>query len=221
MEDFTLTTVLPHEAGPKRADAIANRQLILKTAERLFDEFGIDAVTMSEVARAAGVGKGTLYRAFANKGELCIALMDEDLRSFQNEILAQFNEQHSATALDKLALFLEQTVRFFDRHVALMLAAQSFGMQLQARPEIGQTMIHGWFHQTVTLLVRQAQQEGMVSAESDPAYLADVILAPLNPTLFRHQRIAVGLTLETISDNLIEFVMNGIRVRDSSVSVVI
>lgn len=197
-------------APRKRADAVANRQRLLKSAETLFAQNEIADVSMSEIAKAAGVGKGTLYRCFSNKGQLCIALMDDELRDFQNAVFAQFQARHGARGLDHLAYFLDAVVRFFDRHTQLMLEAEQFGVRLQTRSEINQNSIHGWFHQTVTLLVQQAQREGDVSADSDPAYLADLILAPLNPILFHHQRQRVGLSLDDMSKNLCRFVLHGI-----------
>ena len=194
----------------KRADAVANRKLILETAQRLFHEHGIENVTMSQIAQAAQVGKGTLYRAVANKGELCFALMDTDLRVFQDQTFAMLNGMKTAPALVQLEQFLDSLTRFFDVHSLLMLEAQTHGLSLSMRGEINQTSLHGWFHQTVMQLVMRAQGEGAVSAESDPAYLADLILAPLNPTLFRHQRHVVGLSLDTISQGLCSFVLNGI-----------
>lgn len=206
-------TVLAINPQPtrRRADAVANRQRLLDSAEKLFAINDIADVSMGDIAKAAGVGKGTLYRSFANKGELCIALMDGDLRAFQNSVFAEFQARHGQNGLEQLAYFLDAVVRFFDRHSVLMLEAQQFGVRLQTRSEINQTSIHGWFHQTVTLLVRRAQGEGLVSAESDPAYLADLILAPLNPVLFRHQRQVIGLSLDDMSRNLCDFVLHGIK----------
>ncbi len=195
----------------RRADAIANRQRILVAAETLFANNDIADVSMGDIAKEAAVGKGTLYRSFANKGELCIALMDEELRDFQNGVFAQFQQRHEDNGLEHLTYFLDAVVRFFDRHTQLMLEAQQFGVRLQTRGDLGQTTIHGWFHQTVTLLVQRAQREGLVSADSDPAYLADLILAPLNPVLFRHQRQVVGLALDDMSRNLCAFVLHGIE----------
>jgi AcrR family transcriptional regulator len=46
------------------------RQTIMRAAEALFSRRRFHEITMDEVAREAGVGKGTIYRYFANKEEL-------------------------------------------------------------------------------------------------------------------------------------------------------
>jgi len=58
---------------PLRADAERNRQRILAAAGQVFTERGLDA-TLDEVARAAGVGVGTVYRRFPDKEALVAAL---------------------------------------------------------------------------------------------------------------------------------------------------
>lgn len=61
-----------HDTGgerPLRRDAERNRQRILAAAADLFTERGLDA-TLDEVARAAGVGIGTVYRRFPDKESL-------------------------------------------------------------------------------------------------------------------------------------------------------
>lgn len=54
---------------PLRRDAERNRQRILAAAADLFTERGLDA-TLDDVARAAGVGIGTVYRRFPDKETL-------------------------------------------------------------------------------------------------------------------------------------------------------
>ena len=53
-----------------RADAQRNRDKIIATARELIREKGLDATSMDEIAKRAGVGAGTLYRHFATKEEL-------------------------------------------------------------------------------------------------------------------------------------------------------
>ena len=51
----------------ERRDARENRRLLLEVAKRLSADQGIAATTMKQIASSAGVGKGTLYRHFADK----------------------------------------------------------------------------------------------------------------------------------------------------------
>jgi AcrR family transcriptional regulator len=69
-------TVASRKPRALRRDAVVNRERLLAAARKLFAEQGFD-VTLDDIARHAGVGVGTAYRRFANKGELLDALFAE------------------------------------------------------------------------------------------------------------------------------------------------
>jgi AcrR family transcriptional regulator len=82
------TTVTPRAT---RADAVRNRAAVIDGARKVMGKKGLDA-GMDEIARAAGVGVGTVYRHFPNKGDLITALADhrfEALARFANDALAE------------------------------------------------------------------------------------------------------------------------------------
>ena len=71
----------------ERADAARNRARILCSAARLFDERGIECVSMDDIADAAGVGKGTVFRRFGSRSSLAQAVLSERERAFQEHIV--------------------------------------------------------------------------------------------------------------------------------------
>src|SRR2546427_1698485 len=71
----------------ERADAARNRERILCTARRLFEERGASCVSMDEVAEAAGVGKGTLFRRFGSRAALARAVLSEQERTLQEDFI--------------------------------------------------------------------------------------------------------------------------------------
>ena len=62
-----------------RSDGQRNRALILEAANRILSEKGV-AASLDEIAQAAGVGNGTLYRHFSNRAALVEAVCREDTR---------------------------------------------------------------------------------------------------------------------------------------------
>jgi AcrR family transcriptional regulator len=59
---------------PQRADATRNRELLLAAAEAEFAEKGLEA-SVADIARRAGVAKGTIFRHFATKEDLIAAIV--------------------------------------------------------------------------------------------------------------------------------------------------
>lgn len=151
-----------------RSDAIKNRALLLETAKRLFAEQNVADVTMSAVADAAGVGKGTLYRHFENKLELSMALLDEDQRDLQDRTLRRMRE--TGGTLDTLKWFIAEVILFTERNSALLCAGTGDNGPVGSLAHPA----HWWWRTTIRGLVAQ------INPSCDADYIADAIFVLLD-----------------------------------------
>lgn len=88
--------------APLRADARRNREQIIEAARALFLRIGPD-VPMEDIARAAGVGIGTLYRRFPDRDELVKAVsLDNFTRLVELARRAERDEPDPVVALTGL-----------------------------------------------------------------------------------------------------------------------
>lgn len=80
------------EPNPVSTQAIpgdsAKRRQIVEGARRIFLERGFDAASMNDIARAAGVSKGTLYVYFENKEQLFGAIVEGECASHAENVFA-------------------------------------------------------------------------------------------------------------------------------------
>ncbi len=81
----------------KKDIALATKALILSK--------GISNITISQIAKAAGIGKGTVYEYFKNKDEIVFELV---------EILMQEHNKQKEAQLNKLISTREKVKKFFD-----------------------------------------------------------------------------------------------------------
>jgi AcrR family transcriptional regulator len=160
----------------ERADAARNRVRVLAAAERLFAERGATSVSMEDVARAAGVGKGTLYRRYPDRAALAVALLDEHERRLQQRLLDGAPPLGpGAPPGERLAAFYDAMVDLLDRHLDLALAAET-------GPARFRTGAYGFWRAHVRVLLREAEV-------ADPGdVLAEALLAPLAGELYQHLR---------------------------------
>ncbi|MGW9597713.1 TetR/AcrR family transcriptional regulator [Streptomyces chartreusis] len=181
MDEFPL---LPLADGPpphERADAARNRARVLAAAERLFADRDPGAVTMDDIARAAGIGRGTLYRRYPDRASIAWALLDRHERVLQEQVLRgppplgpSEPQQPQPSPADRLAAFYRASAEFLEAHGRLLLGTET-GI---ARYRTG---AYAFWRLHATHLARQA-------GIADPEPFADLLLAPLAPELFTHQR---------------------------------
>lgn len=77
----------------------AKRRQILEGARTVFLACGFDAASMNEIARAAGVSKGTLYVYFADKENLFEAIVEEERRGQAEQVFALDPSDHDVEAV--------------------------------------------------------------------------------------------------------------------------
>jgi AcrR family transcriptional regulator len=176
------------EAPQERGDAARNRTLLLEAARRLITERGADAVTTDEIAAAAGVGKGTLFRRFGSRAGLMIVLLDEDEKVQQRAFL--FGPPPlgpGAPPLERLLAYGRARLKFVKAHQALLSDANRDPQMRFNAP----ATLH---HRHVTVLLEDASTTGDLHAQ------ATALLALLDADYVHHQLTEGGHTLKTLGD---------------------
>ncbi|MCS6872864.1 MAG: TetR family transcriptional regulator [Anaerolineae bacterium] len=175
--------ILLQPARPSRADALRNRELLLETAQRLFAAHGVEAVSMSAIAEAADVGKGTLYRHFANKTDLCLALLDQQQRALQERTLERLRQNDDPEA--KLRWFLREVLTFVWQNLPLLLVGAP-------ESHLVRTAAHAWWRQTVRGLLAQ------LGVKKHLDYAADTLYVMLEAHTVYFQRQSRACTLDEL-----------------------
>ena len=178
----------PQGSPPERGDAARNRALLLEAARSLVAEHGADAVTMDDIAAAAGVGKGTLFRRFGSRAALMMVLLDEDERANQQAFL--FGPPPlgpDAPPIDRLVTFGRQRICFVHTHHALLSEANRDPQSRYNAPAMVQRT-------HVRVLMQAAHTTGDLDAQSD------ALLALLDPDYIEHQLNEGSHTLQTLGD---------------------
>ena len=171
---------------PERADAARNRARVLAAAERLFAARGARAVSMEDIAREAGVGKGTLYRRYPDRAALAVALLDEHERRLQERLLGGPPPLGpGAPPAQRLAAFYAAMVELLARHLDLALAAETGAARYR-------TGAYGFWRAHVHALVGEA------GVDDPDDVLAELLLAPLAVDLHQHLT-ARGAGLDTLT----------------------
>ncbi|HXS65926.1 MAG TPA: TetR/AcrR family transcriptional regulator [Streptosporangiaceae bacterium] len=87
--------------NPPRGDAEGRRTAILDAALRVFGQYGYRRASMEDIAREAGIGKGTIYLSFASKDEVFLALSQSLSQRMLDD--AEAARQQPDPIADKLA----------------------------------------------------------------------------------------------------------------------
>ncbi|HJP80059.1 MAG TPA: helix-turn-helix domain-containing protein [Pseudonocardiaceae bacterium] len=185
---------------PLRADARRNREQIIEAARELFIRFGTD-VPMEDIAKAAGVGVGTLYRRFPDRDELIKAVsLDNFVRLLEIARRIERDETDAAEALSKL---LHSSLEL---RLGMTLTAVSARTYESIQRSLELSSHRGEVLAIATRLLHRAQQDGTLRKDIE---IGDVVLAlVLVSRLIPPSDSDLG---EMVFQRLVAMMMDGLR----------
>ena len=183
----------------ERADAARNRKAILEAADNLFatsDSPG--EVSMDDIARAAGVGKGTLFRRFGHRDNLIRQVYAVRLAPLREQIESgppplgpdTPPRERVAAIIDAIAV-----VKLDNPHLMLALE-EGGGPTSGVYGSVDYVGVHGLLRDLV------ATELGVGRA----GWIAHVLLATVRADLLRHVTEGEGMSHSAIRSSLRDFV---------------
>ena len=178
----------------QRQTAARNEAAILDAARELVAGGGGDRIDVRQIAAAAGVGVGTIYRRFGDKAGVLAALVGEDERALQDALIhGDPPLGPGAPAPERLEAFLRALCRLTADHADVLAAGQATAPE--GRYAFGS--YEAWRLHAAVLIAQ-------IDPRLDAEWLADLVIAPLSPALYRRQRDQRGMTPGRIEANVVD-----------------
>ena len=160
---------MPADCRPLRTDAARNRRLLLIAAEDEFADKGADA-SVADIARRAGVAKGTVFRHFATKEKLIAAIVGGHIGALTDVARGLLGAADAGAALLE---FL--SVAAGERQQRDLTFLQSIG---EADPEV--IRLRDELYATIGGLVYRARESGAVRSDVTSTDIILLMCAPVH-----------------------------------------
>ncbi|MFC4376137.1 TetR/AcrR family transcriptional regulator [Nocardia halotolerans] len=167
---------------------IDTRARILEAAELLMRESGLARTTTKEIARAAGCSEPALYRHFASKEDLLVAVLQERLPAF-GSLISQFTVDPGDRSLhDCLVDIAVETTLFYEGSFAINVSLFSDPALLR-RHRAALSALGTGPHlplQDLAALLRAEQTRGRMNPDVDPDSTAAALMGACFQRAFLH-----------------------------------
>jgi AcrR family transcriptional regulator len=190
-------------------DEFDRRDQILEAANECFSQLGIQRTSVQDVARMAGVSRGTIYRYFDDRNILIDAAIEFGAQKFYREV---------AAAMARKTTLAEQVGAMAETHAEILLEHRTRNRLMSDDTELMRYMISDGdtsVRRMTTLLlpyVREAQERGEVGVGVDVTaaseWLARIIYS--FSTVNRAQTFDMTKP-ETVRRYVAKFAVNGLR----------
>ena len=166
------------------------RQRILRAAEKLFDERGIDRTTMAELISASELRASTMYQYFSNKDEIVWAILGEVME--ESAARAKKSVEGALSGLDQIsALFQYMADELTNNQARIRFMAQFDAMYARDWPVERLLTLEGQFHdrgfKAFCTLIRQGIADGSLRSDLDPNL---TLHAVINAVIGAQRRLA-------------------------------
>lgn len=189
------------------------RTRILKAAQRLFASLGYDGTTTRELAQAAGVAEGTLFRHFANKKAILIEVATQGWIEILTDLLTELSEMGSYKAV---AQVMRRRMWNFQKNADMMRVCF---MEAQFHPEL-RDRIQSEVIEKMSVVAEAFFQTAMdkgIYRPMNPKIVAQIFLGMFAIAGFSHNTMmepdASPQAMQEMAEGLADIFLNGVLVK--------
>ena len=106
------------EMSPKVVDKQKKRDRIIRAALKVFSDRGIADFKMIDIAKAAGIGKGTIYEYFSSKDDIITGCFEIFMHDFGDILTSGLGEKSNPK--EKIINFFKLSFQYFSQHQEAM-----------------------------------------------------------------------------------------------------
>lgn len=204
--------------APRIVDVEARRSRLLAAAAAVFARHGYRQATIGQIAKAAGVAKGSVYLAFDSKEDLFFALFEEFTNDVIDTELAPSTES-SQHVLDRLAQLFYGIAEAIDQDESIIPLTLEFwsvcGVE-QTRDRFGQRYAErlGDLRSRIVELLEQGKARGEVNPEAPLEAVTSCLIAMVDGLLIQQWTVPEIRVSETLKKAL-PTVLHSLRRQDS------
>lgn len=200
--------ILQRSPQPQPEDATRTR--IIKAAQKLFARQGYDGTTTRDLATAAGVAEGTVFRHFPNKKAILIEVATQGWVEILTDLLTELSEMESYEAVGKV---MRQRMLNFHKNGDLMrvcfMEAQ-FHEDLRNRV---QTEVIDKMTNVAEAFFETAMEKG-IYRQMNPRIVAQVFVGMFAIAGFSHNTImepqASPQQMKEMAEGIADIFLNGV-----------
>jgi len=185
----------------ERRDAAENRQRILNAAVQLFEQYGVEQVSMNQIAVEAQLSPGTLYRRYRNKSELCLDLIKDHVDLLFEDINAYLNQNQANSPVLRLKGVLRLFLAFREKKLQLLTGVEESVSANRSKSRTRGPIYHE-LHKLLVELYDEMAASGVERTPPDSIFRADMLLTALSSDSYIFQRDIRGYLPETMLEQL-------------------
>jgi AcrR family transcriptional regulator len=166
------------------------RRRIVDAAGQLFDDRGIDRVTMAEITSASGVQPSTVYQYFRNKDDIVWAILEEVIQ--ERSRLAQQSLGQAPNALARITVLLESMAdELANDQVKVRFMAQFDALYARSWPVERLLKLESQFNPQPFRFFSELIREGIADGTLRPDLDSDLTMqAVVNAVIGSQRRLA-------------------------------
>lgn len=202
--------------APRQTERTEAAERIIDTAKQMFSQQGYDAVSIRDIAAAAGVSKANIFHHFANKEELYQEALRRSCTKARTVLNEMANSQMGPDEQLRSFFYNDLNRCLNDPEGTRLLLAEGFDCSAQ-QAEYLVNQVFGKDFKLLTEILADDQQDGTWRKGIDPAVIATLMIA-VNTFFMAYREILRQLPgvdfaddPERYADMIVEILLDGIR----------